>query len=65
MEYRIPKELMNKGDIEDKISDVVQGKMKEAKEEVKKFLCEDCGRGINHRGKCFACNIKAKKNRKE
>lgn len=27
----------------------------------KDYLCEECGRPINHRGKCYACNIKAKK----
>ena len=30
-------------------------------ESIKKYSCEICGRDINHRGNCFLCNIKAKK----
>jgi len=61
VEYRIPEELhSNKTELGDKISNVVNG----IEEGVKKFLCESCGRAIKHKGKCFACNIKAKKERK-
>ena len=59
-EYRIPEELTKKGDIGDKIQDIVE----DVKEGVKKFSCESCGRPINHKGKCFPCNVKAKRERK-
>jgi len=32
-------------------------------EEVKESFCESCGRPIKHKGKCMACNIKAKRER--
>jgi len=33
-------------------------------EKVKKYSCETCGRAINHRGNCFACNLKKKSDAK-
>jgi len=33
------------------------------KKRKKKYKCLECGRKISHRGKCLACNIKAKKER--
>lgn len=65
MEYRVPEELTKKRDIEEKITDIIGDKLEEAKEEVKKFICEECGRSINHRGKCFPCNAKAKREREK
>ena len=38
VEYRIPEELTKKGNIEDRISDIVEGKMEEAEEEIKKEI---------------------------
>jgi len=67
VEYRIPEELTKKGEIEDKISDIVEKNLKEAKEEVKELFCEICGRPIKHKGngKCFPCNVKAKREREK
>lgn len=57
VEYRIPEELTKKGDIKEKISSIVQ----DISTDIKKFLCESCGRTIKHRGNCLLCNIKTKK----
>lgn len=57
-EYRIPEELTEKKDIEEKVKGVIGG------ESDKPYNCEECGRPIRHRGKCMGCNIKNKKNRK-
>lgn len=60
-EYRIPKDLTKKGNIEEKVSDIIE----EARDEIKKLLCEECGREIKHKGKCLPCNKKAKKEREK
>jgi len=57
VEYRIPEALTKKGNIEEKVAHIIG----ETKEKIKEFLCESCGRLINHKGKCLACNIKDKK----
>jgi hypothetical protein len=56
-EYRIPEELQNnKKDIGNEINNFINNKKGEIT-----FRCEDCGRIIKHRGRCFACNIKRKR----
>lgn len=58
-EYRIPEDLTKKGNIEEKVTHIIE----EAREEIKELLCEGCGRTIKHKGKCMSCNVKAKKER--
>lgn len=60
-EYRIPEDLTKKGNIEEKVSHIIE----EAREEIKELLCESCGRKINHKGKCLGCNMKAKRRSKK
>jgi predicted Holliday junction resolvase-like endonuclease len=56
VEYRIPEELTKKGELGDKINEVING--------TSEHFCESCGRLIKHRGKCLACNMKAKRGKK-
>jgi len=64
VEYRIPEDLTKKGNIEEKVSDIIEEKVDEARKEIKELLCEECGRPIKHKGKCLACNMKAKRGKK-
>ncbi len=61
VEYRIPEALTKKGNIEEKVAHIIE----EAREEISELLCEGCGRSIKHRGKCLACNKKAKREREK
>lgn len=49
--------------IDDKISSIKNKTPN--REEVKKFICEECSRPINHKGKCLPCNAKAKREREK
>lgn len=53
-EYRIPEKLTKKGDIEEKVAEIIE----EAREDIKQLFCENCGGKINHKGKCLFCNKK-------
>jgi len=69
-EFRLDDITTKKPDIDDKI---IEKELKEELEEldkpvsdeIKELLCEECGRRINHRGKCFPCNVKAKREREK
>lgn len=54
-EYRIPEELTEKRDVD--IEKLNLNGIKKAK----KFVCEICGKPIDHKGKCLVCNMKEKR----
>ncbi len=39
--------------------------VEEVTQEINIFPCEECGRTIKHKGKCLACNTKAKREREK
>jgi predicted Holliday junction resolvase-like endonuclease len=57
-EYRIPQGLTKKDGVEFDDDGMINGSTKK-----EGLFCESCGRPIKHKGKCMACNIKAKKER--